>query len=248
MSLEISIVIPAYNEEGDIDAVVRETQAFAASHFPSHEILVVDDGSTDRTFPIAAAVAAEFPRTVSVVTKSNGGIGSALKAGFSRARGRYFIYSHGDGQFDFSQSGALIDRLRAGADVSFGAKADVKNYTWFRKLNSYGLRFVLFVLFGIPFWDVNFVHAYTREAYGRIVPDADGVFYHAEIIIRARWNQMCVDGVPVRVRERMHGVSHGATFGAISRTVRDLLAFRWRTWFSPVKTQEHDDAQSAQRA
>lgn len=229
---EVSIVVPAFNEEGDIADVLRETDRLARASFASHELIVVDDGSADRTLAIARALTAELPG-LRVLTKANGGIGSALKAGFAVATGKHFIYSHGDGQFDFAQAPSLIAKLREGYDVAFGAKADVKNYTPFRKLNSYGLRLVLFLLYGIPFWDVNFVHAYTRAAYRRIVPDAAGVFYHAEIIIRARWAGMRVAGVPVGVRDRMHGVSHGATFRAISRTIRDLLAFRLRTLFRP---------------
>lgn len=227
---KISIVIPAYNEESNIESVVAETERIAQQTRVAYEIIVVDDGSTDATLQ-KARVAAARHECVEVLTKPNGGIGSALKFGFSKASGDILIYSHGDGQFDFSQSAELVRAIQEGCDVAFGFKKGLENYSMFRKLNSYGLRAVLFVLYGIPFWDVNFVHAYTREAYSQIVPDADGVFYHAEIIIRARWKKMKIRGIPVTVRERVHGMSHGTSWRSILRTIRDLLAFRLRHFF-----------------
>lgn len=220
----VSIVIPAYNEEDCLERTLNETLSKAQTAFEAFEVIIVNDGSSDQTESIALGFT-KAHSNITVLSKHNGGIGSALRYGFKHARGDYFIYTHADGQFDFDEAWQLVEALK-NHDMSFGYKHNLINYTFFRKINSYGFRLALWLLFGLPFWDINFVHAYRREAYHQIVPLSDGVFYHAEIAIRAAWKHLRIKGLPVSVHERTGGEAKGASFRSIRRTLQDMLWFR----------------------
>jgi glycosyltransferase involved in cell wall biosynthesis len=110
------LVVPAYNEEGGVGRVVtRARKALRAARIP-HEILVVDDGSTDRT---AAKAAAAGARVVSL--GRNLGYGAALKAGYRESRGSVLAMADADGTYPPEELPGLV-RALAGADMVVGAR------------------------------------------------------------------------------------------------------------------------------
>ena len=105
----ISIVIPAYNEEANIVNTVEEIPDIARGLGCDYEIIVVNDGSLDRTGEIARELGLYLPKLRLVEHYPNRGYGGALKAGFSAATKEWIAFVPGDGQFDFSEIHDLLE-------------------------------------------------------------------------------------------------------------------------------------------
>ncbi len=122
----VSVVVPAYNEAGGIAQVVADLAADAAWH----EIIVVDDGSTDATAAEAGAAGA-----IVVRHPYNKGNGAAVKSGIRRAAGEYVLIVDGDGQHRPSDARRLVSRLGE-YDLVIGARSAATQATFARKLGN----------------------------------------------------------------------------------------------------------------
>ena len=114
--MKASIVIPAYNEEQGVGPVVTELRSVLDRHGVESEIIVVDDGSVDRTAQAAAAVGARVLRH-----RSNRGYGAALKSGISAATNDYVVITDADGTYPCQYIPEILDRLET-ADMVVGAR------------------------------------------------------------------------------------------------------------------------------
>lgn len=134
---EISVVIPFYNEEESIAAVCGETRRVLEEHFPdAWEIVLVNDGSRDRTGQLAIELAASSPRVRAVHLKPNSGQSAALSAGFWAARAPFIATLDGDGQNDPADIPRALEELRrARVDMVCGIRAKRQD-TLIRKASS----------------------------------------------------------------------------------------------------------------
>jgi glycosyltransferase involved in cell wall biosynthesis len=104
MGPQLSLVLPAYNEEGNIERAVREAASAAAALTPEFELVVVDDGSRDGTAGRLSSLQSELgPRLQVVRHEANRGYGAALRSGFQAARGHLVFYTDADNQFDLTE-------------------------------------------------------------------------------------------------------------------------------------------------
>jgi glycosyltransferase involved in cell wall biosynthesis len=99
----VSIVLPAFNEEQNIEGAIEEACQVAASAVPAWEVIVVDDGSRDTTAQRVASISKRQPRVHLISFPENRGYGAALRAGFHAARGDLIFYTDSDRQFDLSE-------------------------------------------------------------------------------------------------------------------------------------------------
>lgn len=111
---ELSIVMPCLNEEKTLPRCIAKAQSFLATHHVNGEILVADNGSTDRSRAIAEELGA---RVVAVPEK---GYGSAILGGMAAARGRFIVIGDSDDSYDFSSLMPFLEKLRAGSDMVIG--------------------------------------------------------------------------------------------------------------------------------
>jgi len=118
--VELSVVMPAYNEEGAIEAAVREVQELVFDQIPMSELVVVNDGSRDGTGEILNELALQDPR-VKVIHQPNGGHGRALRTGLDAARGEYVFLIDSDRQIPLT---AFADtwKISVGHDGVFGVR------------------------------------------------------------------------------------------------------------------------------
>jgi len=107
----ISVAIPAYNEEANLERVVREALRELEKTGREHEVLVVDDGSQDRTGEIADALAAENPRVRVIHHPENQGWRDALQTLFGHAQGDLVFLIPGDNQHDITQLPEFLERI-----------------------------------------------------------------------------------------------------------------------------------------
>jgi dolichyl-phosphate beta-glucosyltransferase len=135
----LTIVIPAYNEEGRLEATVREAVAFLRAGPRPFELIIVDDGSLDGTSALARRLGLEFPECGLLRLAANRGKGYAIRTGVLNARGSFVLFMDADGATPMSEIARLEGALETGADVAIGSRvlsnAEVKvRAKWYRRL------------------------------------------------------------------------------------------------------------------
>lgn len=120
MAIRLSLVIPAYNEEQRIGDTLRLAQAYLSRQAYQSEIIVVDDGSQDRT---AVLVQTVFPDVRVISYERNRGKGYAVKTGMLAATGEYRVFCDADGSTRIEEVGKFWPRFEAGADIVIGSRA-----------------------------------------------------------------------------------------------------------------------------
>ena len=231
----LTFFFPAYNEEENVERTVQLALQVISPMVSSLEVLIVDDGSRDRTPELADALAARDSR-VRVHHQPNKGYGGALKAGFANARGELIAFSDGDLQFDLSELKILLDRLddpaRKPVDAVIGWR--IKRRDPFHRIfiaKSYNA--IVSVLFGLRVRDIDCaMKLFRRRVFEGLRLDADGPFLSAELLIKLRARHVPMAQVGVHHFPRAAGENTGASFTKILRTFRDLGHLRLALWFN----------------
>jgi glycosyltransferase involved in cell wall biosynthesis len=229
----LTFFFPAYNEEENVERTVELALAEIGPLVDgSLEVLVVDDGSSDRTPQLADALAAADAR-VRVHHQPNRGYGGALKAGFANGRGDLLCFSDGDLQFDLQEMARLLDRLADGrkpVDGVIGYR--IKRRDPFHRIfiaKTYNA--IVSVAFGLRVRDIDCaMKVFRRELFDGLRLDADGPFLSAEMLIKLRARGARLAQVGVNHYPRAAGTNTGASFTKILRTFRDLAVLRWALW------------------
>src|SRR5450759_746740 len=151
----ISIVIPAYNEQENVKAAVEKVSAIAEQLKLDYEILLVNDGSRDRTGEIAKTeLAPRIPHFRLIEHFPNRGYGGALKAGFAAATKDLIAFTHADNQFDFKEVQLLLDQMTPETMIVSGRRVKRQD-NFFRRLNGLGWNSVVRILFGYLIQDID---------------------------------------------------------------------------------------------
>jgi len=132
---ELSVVIPVYNEEGNLSELIRRTVAACDALKTSYEIVLVDDGSADASRRMIRDAVTRHPAIVGVMLSTNFGQHAAVTAGFEVSRGKYVITMDADLQNPPEEIPRLLEKLRAGYDI-VGTIRENRHDTFFRKLAS----------------------------------------------------------------------------------------------------------------
>ncbi len=223
--LSISAVLPAYNEE----EVIADSVAAMVGTFESlgaeYEVIVVDDGSRDRTARIVEGLGRENPRVRVVSHARNQGYGAALWTGFTSATKDWVFLTDGDKQFDVSELRDFIPLLD-GADMVIGYRKPRAD-PLIRRLNGWGWNTIVTVLFGYTARDVDCAFKlFRRRILDRVDVRAKGATFSAEFLIKARRF-----GYVIRERRASHypraaGQATGAKPAVIVRAFRELFRLR----------------------
>jgi len=234
----LTFFFPAYNEEENVEETVSRALEQIGPMVPSIEVLIVDDGSRDRTPEIADRLAAADER-VRVFHQPNRGYGGALKSGFRESRGELICFSDGDLQFDLREMQLLLDRLvdaTRPVDAVIGyriKRRDPFHRTFIAK--TYNL--IVSIAFGLRVRDIDCaMKLFRREVFDGLRLDADGPFLSAETLIKLRARGVKMDQVGVHHYPRAAGTNTGASFLKILRTFRDLGKLRLALWFDRQRT------------
>ena len=189
MEQQISIVLPAYNEEESLPVAVRRALEVVPELASDFEIVIVDDGSTDGTREVALELIREFHPTVRLAAHpENRGYGAALRTGFALARFDLVFYTDSDNQFDISDLRHFLP-LIGDYDVIVGFR--VYRYdAVLRSFLSWVYNLIVRVLFRVRVRDVDCSFKLFRsEVLEKIVVETDDFFVDAELVAKARrWN------------------------------------------------------------
>ena len=221
----LSVVLPAYNEEANVERAVEGVSSVAQQLGIDYEIILVNDGSTDRTGEIARELMQRVPSFRLVEHYPNRGYGGSLRAGFAAAMGDLIAFVPADNQFDFREISRLLERLDE-ADIVSGYRAERQD-TFIRKLNGFGWNTLVRLLFGYLCRDIDCgFKLFRREVLERVTIVSDGAMIDTEFLAGARARGFRIAEVPVIHLPRVAGEATGANLKVIAKAFRDLVRFR----------------------
>jgi len=223
--LSISAVLPAYNEEEVIAASVAAMVETFEQLAVDYEVIVVNDGSRDRTGEILTELGRQNPRVRMVAHAQNQGYGAALWTGFTSATKELVFLTDGDKQFDVSELGGFLPWLD-GADLVSGFRQPRADPP-IRLLNAWGWKLLVNTLFGYTASDIDCAFKlFRRRILDRVDVHARGATFSAEFLIKARRLGYIVRERRVSHYPRTAGQATGAKPAVILRAFRELLTLR----------------------
>jgi len=218
----ISAFFPAYNEEANVAAMVERLHEALPKVADDYEIIVVDDGSRDRTGAIADELAAADPRVRVVHHRQNRGYGGALKSGFAASRKAWVFFTDGDGQFDVEEIATLVP-ASSDHDVVVGYRID-RAEGGLRRVNAGAWNWLVRRLFGFPARDVDCAFKlFDRSVLAVVQPEAEGAMISTEILARTARAGFRIAEVGVHHYPRRHGTPTGANPLVIVRAFYELF-------------------------
>lgn len=232
----LSAFLPAHDEEDNIVGMVEALARVLPAVAERWEIIVVDDGSRDRTGELADRLARRDPDRVRVVHHGvNGGYGAALRSGFAAARCDYVFFTDADRQFDVASLPALLVPLGDGdAEIVVGYRQRRADRLTRRLLSAGWNRLVRWQL-GLELRDVNCAFkVFRRSAVAGIDIESDGAMGSAELMARIARRGHRVAEVPVPHLPRPAGRPSGGRLDVIVRAFVDLVLLRRRLRATPT--------------
>ncbi len=209
MSATLSVVIPAYNEAVRLGNTLRAVVDYLRQHQPDAELIVVDDGSSDRTADLARETFQDAGslRTSVISYKSNLGKGRAVRLGLLAARGDVTLFSDADLSTPITEAPKLVDPIVSGqCDVTFGSRALNReligvHQPWRREQGGRIFNLVVRLATGLPFWDTQCGFKAFRMSICRPLVEAatvDRFGFDVELLYLAFRAGLNLKEVPVR--------------------------------------------------
>jgi glycosyltransferase involved in cell wall biosynthesis len=221
----ISVVFPMYNEEAYIHRAVRAARSVLSEIAPDHEIVIVDDASTDATGAIADQLASGDPRIRVVHNPVNRRLGGTLRAGYAVATKDLVVYTDADLPFDLQELGRAVRLLEyQQADVLAAYRFDRTAEGFLRTVYSFVYNLLIRVLFGLRIKDVNFsFKLFRRSLLERFPLRSEGSFIDVEFLARARKAGAAIIQIGVDYFPRSRGVSTLSSPGVILKILREMV-------------------------
>ncbi len=221
----VSFVLPAYNEEQNITKAIEDTVTVASRHCSEFNVIVVDDGSTDRTVERVDACSARHPQVRLVRHATNLGYGEALRSGFSEATQDFVFYTDADNQFDMNEFPLLLAWADK-ADVVAGYRT-VRQDSSMRRANAWCWNRLVRALFFVPVRDIDCAFKlYRREPLAAIEIESRGAMIDTETIVKLARRGSTIMEVGVTHLPRTAGTARGAKPMVILRALGEV----WRMY------------------
>jgi glycosyltransferase involved in cell wall biosynthesis len=219
-----SIVVPFHNEEDNVTALYDRLKEVMEQIGDPFELVLVDDGSSDRTYKLLEEIAAVDSRVLVVKLRRNFGQTSALAAGFDHASGEFILSMDGDLQHDPNEIPNFLEKLEEGYDVVSGWREKRIDNFVMRRFPSRIANWLMAKLSGVNIHDFGTTFkAYRREVIHNIPLYGE---MHRFIPALAAWYGASICEIPIKNVNRLRGKSHygiGRTF----RVFFDLLTIRF---------------------
>ncbi|MCZ7651284.1 MAG: glycosyltransferase family 2 protein [Thermoanaerobaculia bacterium] len=237
---DLSLVVPVFDEEESLPLLLEQLRTALAPLDLAWELLLVDDGSRDRSLAVMRELAAADPRLRVLAHRRNAGQTAALASGFRAARGEIVVTLDADLQNDPADIPRLLDRLAAGDCDCVSGVRQGRQDSWVRRVSSRVANRVRNWATDEAITDVGCsLKAYRRE-YLLHLPLFDGM--HRFLPTLVRWQGARVTEIPVGHRPRRFGVAKYGIGNRLWRALADLWAVRWmrRRWIDPRNVEERE--------
>jgi len=228
---KLSVFFPAYNEEENVEKTVKRAKEVLLKTAKTWEIIIVDDGSKDRTGEIARRLVKSDRRIRLITHRKNRGYGGAFKSGLFGAKYPWIAFTDIDGQFDLGEIDNFLNkREETGAELVIGyyRKRRVKKYV---VVTSKIWEALVFVMFGLKVRDIDC----GFKLISKRVPDKiksleseRGAFINSEFLIKAKRAGFKIVEIPVTHYPRAGGEATGRNLDVILESFRDLARLWWK--------------------
>lgn len=222
---ELSIFFPFWNEEENVEKVVKDAIPIAERVAEKWEIIMVDDGSDDDTLAIMTRLAAKDKRLKIASHQPNRGYGASLTSGFSHAKYKYIVFTDGDAQFDFAEVTKFIAKIYE-SDMVIGFRTKRRDKNLFKRLLLMNLLRVWdFLLFHFYFKDIDCgFKMFKKETIEKLMPlRSEGAMITTEILAKAKRKKIKIKEVGVTHYPRELGHQSGANLPVVIRAVLESL-------------------------
>jgi len=228
---ELSLFFPAYNEEANITDTVEKAIPVLKKVADKYEILIIDDGSKDKTGEISDKLSKKYSFVRVIHHNPNRGYGGAIKSGWYGGKYEWIAFTDADGQFDFSEITKFIEKQKeTGADLVIGyyLKRAVSPMVI---LTSKIWEFLVFILFGLRVKDIDCGFKMGNRKVIEKIPKLQserGPFITSEFLIKAKKARFKFAQVGVHHYPRKAGAATGRSFKVIASGLKDLISLRLR--------------------
>ncbi|HYO16109.1 MAG TPA: glycosyltransferase family 2 protein [Thermoanaerobaculia bacterium] len=222
----VSLVIPMFNEEENIDHALTCAVLALERHAGDWEVLVVDDASTDGSAEIVRQRAAQEPRIRFLRHEINRKLGATIRTGFAAAQKDVVLYMDADLPFDPDALGRAISAMQVTrADVVAGYRLDRTMEGFRRTVYSYFYNLLIGLLFGWPHRDINFsFKLMRREVLEAIELRSEGSLIDAELIVKAKNLGFVIQQLGLDYFPRTRGRSTLSSPTVILKIFRELIS------------------------
>lgn len=224
-NIALSVFIPCYNEEHNIESLVLEAMQVLNDSVQRYEILIINDGSTDKTGSVADRLSEEHENVRVVHHKNNGGYGAALISGFSNSVHEWIFFTDGDRQFFISEIQILLNEID-NHDLIIGYRK-VRRDPWYRILYGYAWIRLVRLLFGLKVRDINCAFKLIRKRIlDGITLHSSGAVINTELLAKTKLSGACIKQVGVSHRPRMFGRQSGGSPKVVLKAYIELFKLR----------------------
>lgn len=229
--IEVSVVMPCLNEEEAIAFCIQKALKAFVDMDARGEVVVVDNGSTDRSSEIATAMGAR------VVSEPARGYGNAYRTGIKAARGRYIVMGDSDGTYDFGDIPLFVEPLLNGTDMVIGSRfrgtIEPGAMPWLhRYIGNPLLTGFLNLLFAAEVSDAHCgMRSFSRQALEQLSLSAPGMEFASELIIESVRNGLRLKEIPIYYARRVGGTPKLRTWRDGTRHLRLMLT---KTLLDPI--------------
>lgn len=226
----LSVFFPAYNEEGNLENTVVKAKKVLDEVAKKWEIIIVDDGSKDKT-PLIAKKLSQQDKKIRVITHNpNRGYGAAFKSGLYGSVYPWIAFTDADGQFDLAEIVNFVKKQEeTGADLVIGyyKKRQVSKT---KIITSKMWEALVYLLFGLHVRDIDCGFKFISKKVVDRVPKLEserGAFISSEFLIKARRQGFKIVEIPVTHYPRLQGEGTGRNLDVIVKSFVDLI----KLWF-----------------
>lgn len=225
--LGISLVFPAWNEEDYVEIAVLKADKALSAFTDNYEIIVVDDGSTDKTKEIAYRLAKKNKKLKIISHKRNQKLGKTIKTGISSASKDIIVYSDIDLPFDFNEIPKMMEfMLKTKSDlVSCFRVGRIKKEPK-RSFYSFFYNLLIKVLFFVNIKDINCpAKIFKKSIFEKVDLKSNGSFIDAELVIKSIKRGYKVSQMKIAYSPREIGESRASDFGVIIKILKEIIFF-----------------------
>jgi glycosyltransferase involved in cell wall biosynthesis len=227
----LSVFFPAYNEEANLAETIEKAIPTIKKVADIYEVIIIDDGSKDRTAEIAKDLAKKYKFIKVVQHHPNRGYGGAFKSGIYNSKYEWITFTDADGQFDFSELTKLIEKQEeSSADLVIGYY--LKRAVGFQRiLGSKIWEWTVYFLFGLKVTDTDCGFKLFRKKVVDTIPKLQaerGPFINSEFLIQAKRAGFKFAEVGVHHFPRKAGVATGASLKVVLTGLTDLVKMRFK--------------------
>ena len=220
----LSVFFPAYNDAPSLPDLVSDAFAVLAEHVEDYELIVVNDGSQDKTGEVLEQLRSRFGPRMRVVTHpQNRGYGGALRSGFEAASKEWVFYTDGDGQYDVSELPRLLERAGPKTGLVNGYKLerqDPAHRIWIGKTYNFCAR----LLFRIRIRDIDCDYRLIRRSLlDEIHLTSTSGTICVELVRKLELSRCDIIEVGVHHYPRLHGTSQFFRVRSLANTFGQLL-------------------------